>query len=113
AQGFAQGPPAGRRHRAREQGFSGQRRGEADDRTAIVSRFRSSHHYAARAVANFGIKGTLAIYDFSAGFGFEVPTRTRGHNDRNFKSTPLVRETARPRASGECVPCNDDPDWSR
>ena len=25
-------------------------------------------------------KGTLAIYDFRAGFGFEVPTRTRGYN---------------------------------
>jgi hypothetical protein len=55
----------------------------------LVSRFRSSHHYAARSLANFGIKGTLAIYDSSAIFGFEVPTRTRGYNDRNFKSTAL------------------------
>jgi hypothetical protein len=55
-----------------------------------VSRFRSSHHYAARSLANFGIKGTLAIYDSSAVFGFEVPTRTRGYNDRNFKSTALA-----------------------
>ena len=39
----------------------------------LVSRFRSSHHYAARSLANFGIKGTLAIYDSSAVFGFEVP----------------------------------------
>ena len=38
----------------------------------LVSRFRSSH-YAARSLANFGIKGTLAIYDSSAVFGFEVP----------------------------------------
>ena len=57
----------------------------------LVSRFRSSHHYAARSLANFGIKGTLAIYDSSAVFGFEVPTRTRGYNDRNFKSTALDR----------------------
>src|SRR3979490_2115631 len=55
----------------------------------LVSRFRSSHHYAARSLANFGIKGTLAIYDSSAVFGFEVPTQTRGYNDRNFKSTAL------------------------
>src|SRR6476619_4160060 len=55
----------------------------------LVSRFRSSHHYAARSSANFGIKGTLAIYDSSAVFGFEVPTQTRGYNDRNFKSTAL------------------------
>src|SRR4029078_11169009 len=56
----------------------------------LVSRFRSSHHCAAHSFANFGIKGTLAIYDSSAVFGFEVPTQTRGYNDRNFKSTALV-----------------------
>src|SRR5580765_2045223 len=55
----------------------------------LVSRFRSSHHFAAHTFANFGIKGTLAIYDSSAVFGFEVPTQTRGYNDRNFKSTAL------------------------
>ena len=43
--------------------------------------------------ANFGIKGTLAIYDSSAVFGFEVPTRTRGYDDRNFKSTALALRT--------------------
>jgi hypothetical protein len=32
----------------------------------LVSRFRSSHHCAAHSFANFGIKGTLAIYDSSA-----------------------------------------------
>jgi hypothetical protein len=58
-------------------------------RSRLVSRFRSSHHYAARSLANFGIKGTLAIYDSSAVFGFEVPTQPRGYNDRNFKSTVL------------------------
>ena len=55
----------------------------------LVSRFRSSHHCAAHSFANFGIKGTLAIYHSSAVFGFEVPTQTRGYNDRNFKSTAL------------------------
>ena len=55
-----------------------------------MSRFRSSHHCAAHSFANFGIKGTLAIYDSSAVFGFEVPTQTRGYNDRNFKSTALA-----------------------
>src|SRR6185437_310603 len=61
----------------------------------LVSRFRSSHHCAAHSFANFGIKGTLAIYDSSAGFGFEVPTQTRGYNDRNFKSTALENFTAK------------------
>ena len=45
---------------------------------------------AAHSFANFGIKGTLAIYDSSTVFGFEVPTQTRGYNDRNFKSTALA-----------------------
>jgi hypothetical protein len=58
--------------------------------SVLVSRFRSSHHCAAHSFANFGIKGTLAIYDSSAVFGFEVPTPTRGYNDRNFKSTALA-----------------------
>src|SRR6476646_7077350 len=58
--------------------------------TMLVSRFRSSHHCAAHSFANFGIKGTLALYDSSAVFGFEVPTQTRGYNDRNFKSTALA-----------------------
>src|SRR6187431_1858883 len=65
----------------------------------LVSRFRSSHHYAARSLANFGIKGTLAIYDSSAVFGFEVPTQTRGYNDRNFKSTALAGVLLRKRPS--------------
>src|SRR6478672_5179989 len=56
----------------------------------LVSRFRSSHHCAAHSFANFGIKGTLALYDSSAVSGFEVPTQTRGYNDRNFKSTALA-----------------------
>jgi hypothetical protein len=30
-------------------------------------------------VCELGIKGTLAIYDSSAVFGFEVPTHTRGY----------------------------------
>src|SRR3954447_16023184 len=59
--------------------------------TVLVSRFRSSHHCAAHSLANFGIKGTLAIYDSSAVFGFEVPTQIRGQNDRNFKSTALAQ----------------------
>jgi hypothetical protein len=59
-----------------------------------LSRFRSSHHYAARSFANFGIKGTLAIYDSSAVLGFEVPIQTRGYNDRNFKSTALAGASA-------------------
>src|SRR3954468_3117302 len=64
--------------------------GGEDGRT-LVSRFRSSHHCAAHSFANVGIKGTLAIYDSSAVFGFEVPTRTRCYNDKNFKSTALAR----------------------
>src|SRR3954467_6990410 len=65
-------------------------RAQAARHARLVSRFRSSHHYAAHSFANFVIKGTLAIYDSSAGFGFEVPTQTRGYNDRNFKSTALA-----------------------
>src|SRR3954454_24056351 len=57
----------------------------------LVSRFRSSHLCAAHSLANFGIKGTPAIYDSSAVFGFEVPAQVRGYNDRNFKSTALKR----------------------
>jgi hypothetical protein len=30
-----------------------------------------------------------AIHDSSAVLGFEVPTQTRGYDDRNFKSTAL------------------------
>jgi hypothetical protein len=45
---------------------------------------------AAHSFLNFGIKGKLAIHDSSAVFGFEVPTPTRGYNDRNFKSTALA-----------------------
>jgi hypothetical protein len=55
----------------------------------LVPRFRSPHRYPARPLANVGIKGTLAIYDPSAVLGFEVPTQTRGYNDRNFRSTAL------------------------
>jgi hypothetical protein len=54
-----------------------------------VSRFRRSYHLAAPAFTNFGIKGTLATFNSSAAFGFEVPKRARGHNDRNFKSAAL------------------------
>ena len=32
----------------------------------LVSRFRNSHHCVTHSFANFGIKGTLAIYDSSA-----------------------------------------------
>src|SRR3954447_15277751 len=35
-------------------------------------RFRSSHHWAARSFANFGIKGTPAIYDSSAVLDLKV-----------------------------------------
>src|SRR3954462_10852668 len=65
----------------------------------LVSRFRSSHHCAAHSFSTFGIKGTRAIYDSSAGFGFEVPTQARGHNDRNFKSTVLGARRRRDAAS--------------
>src|SRR6476619_8575791 len=65
------------------------RQPSAQRELSLVSRFRSSHHCAAHSFANFGIKRTLAIYDSSAVFGFEVPKQTRGYNDRNFKSTAL------------------------
>src|SRR4029077_371587 len=70
--------------------------GHSPDGADLVSRFRSSHHCAAHLFANFGIKGTPAIYDSSAVFGFEVPTQTRGYNDRNFKSTALASQLIQP-----------------
>jgi hypothetical protein len=39
---------------------------------ALVSRFRSSHEFAARSDANFGIKGHWQLYDSSAAFEPEV-----------------------------------------
>src|SRR5262249_52544931 len=59
--------------------------------SAPVSRLRSSQILAAPSDANFGIKGTLANYESSAVFGFEVPKRACGYNGRNFKSTALGR----------------------
>jgi hypothetical protein len=52
----------------------------------LVSRFRSSHHCAAHSFANFGIKGTLAIYDSGAVLDLKF-LHKRAANDRNFKST--------------------------
>src|SRR3954466_15507476 len=75
----------------------------------LVSRFRSSHHCAAHSFANFGSKGTLTIYDSSAVFGFEVPTQTRGYDDRNFKSTALPRE----KPYGDVQGCCDREDRGR
>jgi hypothetical protein len=42
---------------------AGPRSARAGMTAPLVSRFRSSHHGAAHSFANFGIKGTLAIYD--------------------------------------------------
>ena len=56
--------------------------------SALVFRFRRSHHCGAYSFANFGINGTLAIYDSSAVFGFEVPTRTRGYSDKELSNPP-------------------------
>jgi hypothetical protein len=64
---------------------NGQAPSQYEREPILVSRFRSSHHYAARSLANFGIKGTLAIYDSSAVFGFEVPKQTRGYNDKELQ----------------------------
>ena len=46
-------------------------------------------------VSNFGIKGTLAIYDYSAG----------GYNDRNFKSTALGRNLKTRETTGRIPLC--------
>ena len=56
------------------------------DPSVPISKFASLR---GTLVANFGIKGALAIYDSSAVFGFDVPKQARGYIDRNFKSTAL------------------------
>jgi uncharacterized protein len=50
----------------------------------LVSRFRSSHTFAATSDANFGIKGTLELYDSSAPFEPEVRNRSCGTMCANF-----------------------------
>ena len=50
--------------------------------------------FRARSDANFGIRrDTSNVTTCSAGFGFEVPKRTRRKTDRNFKSTALGAKT--------------------
>src|SRR5215510_6720709 len=66
----------------------------------LVSRFRSSQTRAGPSDAHFGIKGTLELFDFWCGFGFEVPKGAFGYNGRNFKSTALV-----PRTRSSRTPC--------
>jgi hypothetical protein len=56
----------------------------------LTSRFRNSHYCAAPSFANFGIEGHWQLYDSSVVFGFEVPKRASGDNDRNFKSSALA-----------------------
>jgi hypothetical protein len=50
----------------------------------LVSRFRSSHTLAATSDTNFGIKGTLALYDSSAPFEPEVRNRPCSTTCANF-----------------------------
>src|SRR5262249_61077075 len=77
--------PEGAPARDRPRGGGARRRllGRARDRFLpaddgrLVSRFRSSQTVAAQSRANFGIKGTLANFDSSVVFGFEVPMSGR------------------------------------
>src|SRR5262249_59495803 len=72
-----------RRGRRGEGGGRGGFLGRARDRFlpaddgGLVSRFRSSQTIAAQSRANFGIKGTLANFNSSVVFGFEVPMSGR------------------------------------
>src|SRR3954468_2685845 len=52
--------------RIAENGFATSRGVNKSAKVVLVSRFRSSHHCAAHSFANFGIKGTRAIYESSA-----------------------------------------------
>ena len=63
---------------------------------SLVSRFRSSHSFAAPSHANLGIKRTLASITWSCGFGFEVPLPVCG----------LVGGTSNPphECAGELMP---------
>jgi hypothetical protein len=50
---------------------------------------------AAPSDANFGIKGTPAIYDSIVVLGFEVPLRTRGNKGNIKSATPGTNESHR------------------
>jgi len=54
-----------------------------------VSRFQSSHDFAAGTLANFGIEATLENPESSVAYGFEGPKRARHRNEWNFKSATL------------------------
>jgi tripartite-type tricarboxylate transporter receptor subunit TctC len=63
-------------------------------RWMLVSRFRSSHIFAATSDANFGIKGTLALDDSSAPFEPEVRNRCCSNMSANFGFGALVAAAA-------------------
>jgi hypothetical protein len=49
-----------------------------------VSRIRSSHHFAAPSVANFGFERTLENYDSSVDLVQKFSWMTRRKNEENF-----------------------------
>src|SRR5713101_7563859 len=57
---------------------------------ALVSRFRRSYPFAARARANVETKGTPALYASSVALDLTFLRMTRGNDGRNVKSATLV-----------------------
>src|SRR5215472_1144100 len=55
----------------------------------LVSRIRSSSHFAAVSFANFGFERTLETYDSSVVLVRKFSWRTRGGNEENFRTTTL------------------------
>src|SRR5262245_2929642 len=58
----------------------------------LVLRFPKSVIACGSFDTNFGIERALANYDARAAFEFEVPTRSGGKCDTNFKITALVSQ---------------------
>src|ERR1700687_6396771 len=71
---------------------------EASDTRAchgLVSRFRRSYPFAARARTNVGTKGTLATNDSSVALDLTFLRMTRGNAGRNVKSATLEHDPAK------------------
>jgi hypothetical protein len=64
--------------------------GRRPETGVLVSGIRSSHPFAAGAVANFGFERTLETYDSSVVLVRKFSWRTRGGNEENFRTTTLV-----------------------
>jgi hypothetical protein len=72
----------------------------------LVSRFQSSHDFAAGTLANFGIEATLENPESRVAYGFEGPKRARHRNEWNFnRHTRPCGFPRKPRGFGSLFPC--------